>query len=77
MGSIFSSSEPKFKPPKPPKPPEPDPIPTEVDDEVIRARQTARSRAAAAGRRRTIATSPGGLTDDEDLNVARPLLTGS
>ena len=70
-------SSPKIEKPAPVVVPEPEPLPTEVDEAVVRSRTEARRRAALiAGRKSTIATSSSGLTDD-DLNTAKPLLSGS
>lgn len=66
MGSIFGG-RPKAPPPPPPPPPEQTPdIPTEVDEEVIEARQRERARARRASvRTRTILTSPQGLESEQ------------
>jgi hypothetical protein len=58
MGSLFSGP----KAPPPPKVETPDPLPTEVDEEILAARKIARRQAGLRrGRSSTILTRPRGL----------------
>lgn len=65
MGAIFSKPKaPQIAPPPPPKDPAPEP-PVENEPEVSEARRKERKRQSrSANRRRTILTSPQGLTDE-------------
>lgn len=72
MGKLFS--KPDFPEPKTVE--EPEPLPTEVDEDVVDSRKRERRRAASSkGRSSTVLTSPLGLTDS--ALTTGSVLTGS